>query len=112
MTFLPLTSVMAQCELTCALGASAQSVSHAEHAASVRHMHHAHHAHYAQHEPDKALDHASMQHAGACHLAAIPVLATDEPGKTPTAVTPDWAPDSRSTPLSLVWPPPEHPPRS
>ena len=103
LAFLPMTSVMARCELACTFEAVQQMPGHSSHPGHAGHLHKA---------STNALGHDAMQHAGACHLASIPALATDEPGRAAIPVTPDWTPDSGPTPRSLVWPPPKHPPRS
>jgi hypothetical protein len=98
-TFVPLASAMAPCELACALETSAEVPDHAAH---MQHMHHPAKKSPAQH---------SLQHAGPCHLAGVPFVATGEAHAVAAAAARDWVSSSRPSPRSLVWPPPEHPPR-
>ena len=98
-TFLPLASAMAPCELACALETSAKAPEPASHGGHL-------------HGPaKKSLGQNSLQHAGACHLAAVPFLAAHEADVPAASAGRDWTSGSRPAPPSLIWPPPEHPPR-
>jgi hypothetical protein len=102
LSFLPVASAMAACQLACALH-GATGPHDAAHAPGASH---------AAHGSGATPHGAQLAHAGPCHLAAVPAMAAAPPRSVIVDPAIDWPPTPAGRHDSHVWPPPEPRPRA
>lgn len=103
--FLPAVVAAYACETTCAVLSASASEVHGEDSHSDSVVHNAHEL--------PASDHAAhLKHGGVCHLASIVCVASAESKPLLGVYVDTWTQPVEAAFVSLIWPPPIHPPRA
>jgi hypothetical protein len=101
-TFLPVVSATVACQIGCAFAdMSSAEVSMGGHQDGM-----------ASSANGQVHPGSHLQHGGPCHVGAVPALLMECDKVAVPSVRSHWNDTNRAMPVSYIWPPPEHRPRT